>query len=214
MSAGSIPAMGNSGGGIGRRAALRTQFLWSRGSSPFQSSFFMTKINIKVKIIWPKNYLFNSFWGPKVINQFITKGNKEPIEKEFFIFFKTLKKITINPIFLILGLIKRVRPVFGLKKILNKVSKMQTEAEEKIVKPKYIRIPMVMRKLRGMKIGIKWFKQSCLLFWSKIPLNQRLYNETVSLFIHKSSKILLRKKTFYAEGLKNRLSVKYRWIAE
>jgi hypothetical protein len=67
----------------------------------------MKKLNVKVKIFWPRNYLFNSFWAPKIINRFVGKGNKEYIEKEFFIFFKELKKITINPIFLLLGLIKR-----------------------------------------------------------------------------------------------------------
>jgi hypothetical protein len=124
----------------------------------------MKKVNMKVKILWPKNYLFNSFWAPKIIHKFITKGNKEYIEKEFFIFFKGLKKITINPIFLILGLIKRVRPVFGLKKILNKVSKLKTDEEDAKPIPKYIRIPMILRKIRGLKIGLQWFKESCLLF--------------------------------------------------
>jgi hypothetical protein len=171
----------------------------------------MKKVNVKVKIFWPKNYLFNSFWAPKIINRFLVKGNKEYIEKEFFILFKALKKITINPIFLLLGLIKRVRPVFGLKKILNKVSKLKTDEENEKPLPKYIRIPMILRKIRGLKIGLKWFKESCLLFWQRAELNKQLYNEIISLFIYRNSKILIRKKTLYAEGLKNRLSVKYRW---
>jgi len=169
----------------------------------------MKKINLKVKIIWPKNYLFNSFWAPKVINRFITKGNKEYIEKEFFIFFKQLKKLTINPIFLILGLIKKATPVFGLKKILNKVSKLQSE-DDKIIPPKYLRIPIILRQMRALKIAVRWFKDSCLLFWRRVPLHKRLYNEILSLFVYKNSKVLQRKKALYAEGLKNRLSVKYR----
>jgi hypothetical protein len=116
---------------------------------------FMKKVRLKVKIFWPKNYLFNSFWVPKIINRFIVKGNKASIEKEFFTFFKDLKKITVNPIFLLLGLIKRVRPVFGLKKILNKASKLKSDAEEEKDRPKYIRIPTIMRRLRGLKIGLK-----------------------------------------------------------
>lgn len=124
----------------------------------------MKKIRIKVKIFWPKNYLFNSFWAPKVINRFVVRGNKAYIEKEFFVFFKDLKKITINPIFLLLGLIKKVRPVFGLKKILNKASKLVTEEDEEKPKPKYVRIPIILRRIRGLKIGLKWFKESCLLF--------------------------------------------------
>jgi hypothetical protein len=68
-----------------------------------------------------------------------------------------------------------------------------------------------LRRLRGLKIGLKWFKESCLLFWKKLALNKRLYNETVSLFVHKNSRILYRKKTLYAEGLQNRLLVKFRW---
>jgi hypothetical protein len=168
----------------------------------------MKKIIIKVKIFWPKNYLFNSFWAPKVMNRFIVRGNKEYIEREFFIFFKNLKKVTINPIFLLLGLLKKVRPVFGLKKILNKASKLTTEEEKEKVKPKYIRIPTILRRIRGVKIGLKWFKESCLLFWKRLALNKRLYKETVSLFVYKNSKILYRKKTLYTEGLKNRLLVK------
>ena len=70
--------------------------------------------------------------------------------------------------FLILGLIKRARPVFGLKKILNKVSKLKPEPEEGEdegkLPPKYLRIPIIVRRLRGQKIAIKWFKESCLLF--------------------------------------------------
>jgi hypothetical protein len=108
--------------------------------------------------------LFNSFWVPKIINRFIVKGNKEYIEKEFFTFFKDLKKITVNPIFLLLGLIKKVRPVFGLKKILNKASKLKSDEDEEKDRPKYIRIPTIMRRIRGLKIGLKWFKESCLLF--------------------------------------------------
>jgi hypothetical protein len=104
-----------------------------------------------------------------------------------------------------------VRPVFGLKKILNKVSKLKTDEENEKPLPKYIRIPMILRKIRGLKIGLKWFKESCLLFWQRAELNKQLYNEIISLFIYKNSKILIRKKTLYAEGLKNRLSVKYRW---
>jgi hypothetical protein len=85
------------------------------------------------------------------------------------------------------------------------------EGEKKKSKPpKYIRIPMIMRRVRGLKIGLKWFKQSCLRFWDKLPLHNRLYSEVVSLFIYKNSKILSRKKTLYLEGLNNRLSVKYR----
>jgi hypothetical protein len=174
----------------------------------------MKKINLKVKIFWPKNYLFNSFWAPKVIHRFIAKGNKAYIEKEFFIFFKNLKKITINPIFLVLGLIKKVRPCFGLKKILNKASKLKSNEGDEKPLPKYIRIPTIMRRIRGLKIGVKWFKESCLLFWRRVSLHERLYNEITALFVHKNSKILTRKKTLYAEGLKNRLSVKYRWLAE
>ena len=132
---------------------LEHGFEKSRGSIPFRS-IFMEKINLKVKIIWPKNYLFNSFWAPKVINRFITKGNKECVEKEFFIFFKDLKKLTINPIFLLLGLIKKVRPIFGLKKILNKASKLKSEDDEE-KPPKYIRIPTIMRRVRGLRIGIR-----------------------------------------------------------
>jgi hypothetical protein len=114
----------------------------------------MKKISIKVKIFWPKNYLFNSFWAPKVINRFVIKGNKEFIEKEFFIFFKTLKKLTISPMFLLLGLLEKVRPIFGLKKILNKASKLKSEDDED-KSPKYIRVPIIMRRVRGLKIGIK-----------------------------------------------------------
>jgi hypothetical protein len=139
----------------------------------------------------------------------VTKGNKAHIEKEFFLFFKALKKITINPIFLILGLIKRVRPVFGLKKIINKASKLRREDDEKAI-PKYLRIPMIMRRVRGLKIGLKWFKESCLLFGDRIALHKKLYNETVSMFVYSNSKILIRKKSLYLEGLKNRLSVKYK----
>jgi hypothetical protein len=58
---------------------------------------------------------------------------------------------------------KRVRPIFGLKKIINKASKLKTEGDEKPI-PKYIRVPMLMRRIRGLKIGLKWFKESCLLF--------------------------------------------------
>ena len=123
----------------------------------------MKKVSIKVKIFWPKNYLFNSFWVPKIINRFVVKGNKAFVEKEFFIFLKTLKKLTINPIFLLLGLIKRVRPIFGLKKILNKTSKLKSEDDDE-KPPKYIRIPTIMRRVRWFKIGIRWFKDSCLLF--------------------------------------------------
>jgi hypothetical protein len=125
----------------------------------------MKNLKLKVKIFWPKNYLFNSFWAPKVINRFLTKGNKEYIEKEFFIFFKSLKKLTLSPVFLLLGLIKKVRPVFGLKKILNKASKLKSDDDDdEKPRPKYIRIPMIMRKIRGLKIGLKWFKEGCLLF--------------------------------------------------
>jgi hypothetical protein len=125
----------------------------------------MKKIKLKVKIIWPKNYLFDSFWAPKVINKFIVNGNKARVEKEFFVFFKTLKTITVNPLFLLLGLIKRARPVFGLKKILNKVvGSLKSEDDDEEERPKYIRIPISIRKLRGLKVGIKWFKESCLLF--------------------------------------------------
>jgi hypothetical protein len=128
----------------------------------------MKEISIKVKIFWPKNYLFNSFWAPKVINRFVVRGNKACIEKEFFIFFKELKNITISPVFLLLGLIKKVRPVFGLKKILNKASKLTSDDEEEEEKakpkPKYVRIPIILRRLRGLKMGLKWFKESCLLF--------------------------------------------------
>jgi hypothetical protein len=173
----------------------------------------MKKVNLKVKIFWPKNYLFNSFWAPKVINRFISKGNKEYIEKEFFLFFKELKKITVNPIFLVLGLIAKVRPVFGLKRILNKASKLKTEDGEDNP-PRYIRIPTILRKNRGLKIGVMWFKQSCFLFYRRLALNKRLYKEIASMFVYKTSKILIRKKAEYAEGLQNRLSVKYRWIAE
>jgi hypothetical protein len=91
-------------------------------------------------------------------------GNKAYIEKEFFVFFSKLKRVTLNPVFLLLGLIKKVRPVFGLKKILNKVSKLKSADDEEKPVPKYIRIPIIMRKIRGLKIGIKWFKVSCLLF--------------------------------------------------
>ena len=116
--------------------------------------------NLKVKIFWPPNYLFTSFWAPKIINRFIVKGNKAHIEKEFFLFFKNLKKITTKPIFLLLGLMKRVRPVFGLKKILNKLSKLAEGAEvadedKDTPIPKYLRIPIIMRKVRGLKTGIK-----------------------------------------------------------
>jgi hypothetical protein len=171
---------------------------------------------LKVKIFWPPNYLFISFWAPKIINRFITKGNKARIEKEFFFFFKSLKKITTNPVFLLLGLLQRVRPVFGLKKILNKISKLAEVDEDedeadKVPIPKYLRVPIIMRRVRGLKVGVKWFKQSCLLFWRRVALNKKLYSETVSMFVYKNSKILTRKKSLYAEGLKNRLSVKYRW---
>jgi hypothetical protein len=91
-------------------------------------------------------------------------GNKEHVEQEFFIFFGKLKRLTLNPVFLLLGLIKQVRPVFGLKKILNKVSKLKSLDDDDKPIPKYIRIPIIMRKIRGLKIGIKWFKVSCLLF--------------------------------------------------
>jgi hypothetical protein len=211
LSAGSIPAIGiTSVAELVDAPCLEHGFLEVGVRVPSEV-VFMQKINQKVKIIWPKNYLFNSFWAPKVINRFIIKGNKEYVEKEFSIFFSSLKKITINPVFLLLGLIKKVRPIFGLKKILNKVSKLKSDDDNEKPIPKYIRIPMIMRKLRGLKIGIKWFKDSCLLFWSRVRLHTRLYNETVSLFVYKNSKILNRKKTLYEEGLKNRLSVKYRW---
>jgi hypothetical protein len=108
---------------------------------------------------------------------------------------------------------KRVRPVFGLKKILNKISKLAEDVDEDkdVFIPKYLRVPIIMRKVRGLKVGIKWFKQSCLVFWRRASLSKRLYNETVAMFIYKNSKILARKKALYAEGLQNRLSVKYRW---
>jgi hypothetical protein len=89
------------------------------------------------------------------MNRFIIKGNKAHIEKEFFILFKELKKITRNPIFLVLGLIKKARPVFGLKIILNKVSKLKVDNDKGVPIPKYLRIPMPIRKLRGFKIAIK-----------------------------------------------------------
>jgi hypothetical protein len=94
---------------------------------------------------------------PKIINRFIIKGNKAHVEKEFFIFFKLLKKITTNPIFLLLGLMQQVRPVFGLKKILNKISKLAEDVDEDkdIPIPKYLRVPIIMRKVRGLKVGIK-----------------------------------------------------------
>jgi hypothetical protein len=171
----------------------------------------MKKIKVKVRIFWPKNYLFNSFWAPKVINRFVVRGNKARIEKEFFVFFKSLKKITINPVFLLLGLIKKVRPVFGLKKILNKASKLITDEEEEKVKPKYVRIPTILRRIRGLKMGLKWYKESCLLFWKRVSLSKRLYKETLSMLVYKNSRILVRKKAFYIEGLKNRLLVKWRW---
>ena len=110
-------------------------------------------MNTKVKVIWPKNYLFNSFWAPKVLNSFVKKGNKASVENEFFTLFKDLKKITTSPTFLLLGLVKRARPAFGLKIILNKVSKLKTEDTEEDI-PKYIRIPIPIRKLRGLKLGI------------------------------------------------------------
>jgi hypothetical protein len=172
LSAGSTPATGTdfySDGGIGRRAVLRTRFLVEVGVQVPFGVAFMAKTNAKVKIIWPKNYLFNSFWAPKVINRFITKGNKESIEKEFFVLFKSLKKITTNPTFLLLGLIKSIRPAFGLKIILNKITKLQEtggEPDAKNATPllKYIRIPIFMRTLRGLKLGICWFKESCLFY--------------------------------------------------
>jgi hypothetical protein len=145
------------------------------------------------------------------MNRFIVKGNKAFVEKEFYSYYKALKKITRNPVFLLLGIIKRVRPVFGLKRILNKASKLTTEEEDEKPRPKYIRIPMIMRSIRGLKIGLKWFKEGCLLPWARHPLHKRLYSETISVFLYKNSKILARKKALYAEGLKNRLSVKYRW---
>jgi hypothetical protein len=82
-------------------------------------------------------------------------GNKECVEQEFFVFFGKLKRLTLNPVFLLLGLIKQVRPVFGLKKILNKVSKLKSLDDDDKPIPKYIRIPIIMRKIRGLKIGIK-----------------------------------------------------------
>jgi len=105
-----------------------------------------------------------------------------------------------------------VRPVFGLKKILNKVSKLKSDKDDTEGKktPTHIRIPMIMRRIRGQKLGIKWFKDSCLLFGGLGALHKKLYNEIISLFVYKSSKILNRKKEEYTEGLANRLSVKYR----
>jgi hypothetical protein len=69
---------------------------------------------------------------------------------------------------------------------------------------------MIMRRVRGLKIGLKWFKESCLLFGGRVSLNKKLYSEIVSFSVYSSSKLLSRKKSLYAEGLKNRLSIKYK----
>jgi hypothetical protein len=64
-----------SGGGMVDAPCLEHGFLEVGVQVPFRV-VFMKKVILKVKIFWPKNYLFNSFWAPKVINRFISKGNK------------------------------------------------------------------------------------------------------------------------------------------
>lgn len=119
------------------------------GSSPIEGIQFMVKYHDKVKIFWFKSYFFNSFWIQKILNRFMINGKKATIEKEFFLCFKELKKISNTPLFLIFGVLQKSLPLVGLKKVKGKGRISKRKGRRKI------RVPFPATRVRRQKIGLK-----------------------------------------------------------
>ena len=194
----------------GRRAGFRTQSFKVRVQVPLLVVRRQRRYRLKVRIYWLKNYVFNSSLLPKVMHKFISGGNKESIEKEFYLYFKELKKITLKPVFLILNIIQITYPIIGLRS--TKQKGIGTPGRKKGLVRVYIPFPI--QKLRGLKMGLSWFKFSVLKQMdpdNSISFKERLLEETFAFYDNTMiSNLLDIRDAYYEEVHDNRLATHFR----
>lgn len=165
---------------------------------------------MKVNVYWLKNYIFNSTLLPKVIHRFVSGGNKETIEKAFYLYFKILRKVTVKPVFLILNIIQNSYPGIGLRSTRSRGVGVPG-GKKGLVR---IYIPFPIKQVRGLKIGLKWFKFSVLKqpdSDSSLGFIECLLKETLAYYTSSStSKIRDVRAAYYEQVHDNRLAIHFR----
>ena len=154
---------------------------------------------IKLKILWNKYPLINSFWYSKFTNQLMRKGKKESIENILVLMFKQLKEITRLPHLFFFEVFFLTKCSVVLKwvrkaKIFNQV-------------PKFISINQQYRL--AMYLFSKFIVSNVRK--KNIKMNIKLFSELLNIIFNNSSDVLLHKENQYSVSVYNQALVKFNW---
>lgn len=144
--------------------------------------------------------LYQSYWYSKFINKLMLNGKKHLSEKLVSKILLNLKlKYNVQPIFLILTIITKLKPILGIiQKRLGKEWKP---------------VPIPINPRKQLIISLKWITNQI-----KRETQSTLILRTLKTFQkffkrhqHKNAELMQTKNNYYYNMAKNRVNLRYRW---
>jgi ribosomal protein S7 len=155
-----------------------------------------TRIKKKISIFWNKNNLINSYWYGKLLNCLMKRGRKSFTLNSLFNAATHLKNSTLVPALFFFEVIEKSKPGVLLK--------LQRKGEE------YYQIPVVSKKYRLYKIGIRWLSAAIFRCNSLRGLDNKIAKEIYDLVVKDNSQVVRRQQLLYIISLENRAYTHFR----
>jgi ribosomal protein S7 len=146
-----------------------------------------------------KDYIYNSYWLNKLINNFMKNGEKIKAEQIIYQGLKGIKKkskLKHTPLLLLFEALEFIKVDIEVVK-------------KKIGKTDYF-IPHPTTSVRQYKTALKWFQEACKKQKSASTSNH-ITTEVIDIVQNKRSYSLLKKKKLYEIVVYFRTHLHYRW---
>lgn len=164
----------------------------------YTKTYLLTRF--KVNIFWNKDFIYNSLWFTKFMNQLVWQGKKEKIEKYFFNTLRHLRAVTLTPNIYFFEILFMLKPLIILRWI-RLGRKWHQVARPIFEELQYRCVFLLLSKTFRMNEGVNKFGSP----------EKKLYEEIINLVHFKNSKLLDYKKDTYSIAIYNRSLFRFKW---